>query len=188
VEEAKETAAFCCDLFLHTMADKLRVVELKLFVYVIRLGSSSFPIRIQSSDTVDDLKKAIFEEKRNKLANLNAGELTLYRVELEDDEDTLERSATDPLLTRERLKPTRQLSKVFPNNVPLEKVNILVELPEGYQEGKSYEIFRNDRLLITTPLLSSYFHMYRHSNALSLLHGPSPFAHYLVSKLFTCLP
>jgi hypothetical protein len=68
---------------------------------VIGLGSSSFSVRIQSSETVYDLKKTIVKEKSHDLASIDADRLTLYKVELDTPDDkldslTLEQYSTNP--------------------------------------------------------------------------------------------
>ena len=66
-------------------------VQLKLFVFIIRLNTL-FPVTIESSETVGDSKESIVIENPNDLKGVDADRLSLYQVELPDD-DTLEQSA-----------------------------------------------------------------------------------------------
>ena len=55
-------------------------------------GKDSFPVTIESSGTVGKFRERILEKKPNDLKGVNADRLTLYQVQLLDDE-TLEQSA-----------------------------------------------------------------------------------------------
>ncbi len=54
--------------------------ELLLSVFVIDLGSPVFSVKIKSSNTVDELKKEILKENANALKNVDAAQLTLWKV------------------------------------------------------------------------------------------------------------
>jgi len=102
--------------------------DLTLFVYIIGLSGSSFPVEIKSSETVDNLKKAIFKKKLNRLRGVDADHLVLYKVELPDaGGDTLRQSA--PQASHEELQvPSEELSEVFPLEIPEETISIVVEI------------------------------------------------------------
>jgi len=106
-------------------------MKLKLLVFVIGLDSS-FPVTIQSLETVDDLKKAIVNEKSNDLKDVDPSGLTLFKVSLPDDE-TLKRLT--PQTFQEEIKPSHELSKLFPEKPP-ETISIVVKLPDDFEKGE----------------------------------------------------
>ena len=54
--------------------------ELQLFAYMLGLGRPAFSITINGSKTVGDLKDAILMKKPNLLKNVDAAQLTLWKV------------------------------------------------------------------------------------------------------------
>jgi hypothetical protein len=101
--------------------------RLKLFVFIKGLGPSSFPVTIERSETVGDLKKAICNETPNDLKHVDSHNLTLYHVDLPDGEGLEQLASEAP---KEKLAmPSLKLSKVFPTNPPEHTVSILVEVP-----------------------------------------------------------
>ena len=102
---------FCCVVFATPRDLTFMATELKLFIYVIGIGGSSFSVTIQSSKTVDDLKKAIKEEKKPRLDHIAADELTLYKVSIPDGKN-LEQSAQQAIREAPELDvSSRQLFK-----------------------------------------------------------------------------
>jgi Crinkler effector protein N-terminal domain len=61
-------------------------LDLKLFIYVIEVSTSSFPVKIKHSETIGDLKVAILQEKLNELGGVDADQLILYKVCLADNQ------------------------------------------------------------------------------------------------------
>ncbi|KAI9507611.1 hypothetical protein F5148DRAFT_1203340, partial [Russula earlei] len=57
-----------------------------LFVYPIGLGIP-FPVEIEGSETVGQLKDAIWQKNPNDFKDIDARRLVLYQVDLPDDED-----------------------------------------------------------------------------------------------------
>jgi len=109
--------------------------ELKLFIYVIGIGGSSFSVTIQSSKTVDDLKKAIKEEKKNDLKDIDADRLTLYKVSIPDGKN-LEQSAQQAIREAPELDvPSCPLFEEFGTQPKAKTVSIVVTLPEGFDSG-----------------------------------------------------
>ena len=109
---------------------------LNLYVYIIGLGSTTFPVDIESHATVGHLKKAIKEEKKPRLDHIAADELTLYKVSIPDDDETLEQEARLAIQKGPKLKVSaRQLFNVFQEPLPAETVSIVVTLPEGFDSG-----------------------------------------------------
>ncbi|KAE8953744.1 hypothetical protein PR003_g33814, partial [Phytophthora rubi] len=56
----------------------------KLFCAIVGVAGSAFSVRVDESDTVDDLKKAIKEEKTNKLKDIDADALQLFLAKTAD--------------------------------------------------------------------------------------------------------
>jgi len=102
-------------------------------------GSNTFPVDIHPKKTVGDLKKEIIKETRPTLDNIAAHELTLYKVEIENE---LDNSYTDQDLIshlnqsyqnknknkNDGLRVKQQLSEIFP---PGKSYYILVQAPKG---------------------------------------------------------
>src|ERR1700761_9308901 len=134
--------------------------ELKPFIYVIGIGGSSFSVTIQSSKTVDDLKDAIKEKKKPRLDHIDADELTLYKVSIPDDDETLEQEACLAIRKGPKLKvSSRQLFKVFQEPLPAETVSVVVTLPEGFDSGaclRDLDIFSSSSSHSSCYLLPSY--------------------------------
>jgi hypothetical protein len=51
-----------------------------LFCWILDVSHSPFPVDIDDSRTVGHLKKAIVKEKSNTFANIEADQLTLWKV------------------------------------------------------------------------------------------------------------
>ncbi|KAI7819293.1 hypothetical protein BC939DRAFT_505810 [Gamsiella multidivaricata] len=85
---------------------------------------------IPSSDTIDDLRKRIKAEKANDFHDIDANNLTLWRVSvpLTDDEEELP-IILDTLNEKKKLRPTTRLSKVFTEEPSEEVIHIIVQLP-----------------------------------------------------------
>ncbi|KAF9397756.1 hypothetical protein BGZ94_006218, partial [Podila epigama] len=113
----------------NTMADNL----LSLFCLVDgEATSNAFSVEIDPSKTVDVLKKVIKSEKAIAFSDIDADQLTLWRVSipLRDDDDEL------PILLnnvadkdKKKLGPVTRLSKVFPEDIPEESIHIIVQRP-----------------------------------------------------------
>lgn len=85
-----------------------------------------FSIFIKKSALVDDLKKRIKEERNDRLANIGANLLTLYQVEIADDEHALKNVTLKELFA---LRPTKKLEFYFPSTPKDEIVHIIIEPP-----------------------------------------------------------
>lgn len=53
---------------------------MKLFCWILDKSESPFSVDVAHDVTVDDLKKAIMNEKTHALAGLDADQLTLWKV------------------------------------------------------------------------------------------------------------
>jgi hypothetical protein len=98
-----------------------------LFCIVIN-GESPFPVDIQSNTTVGALKEEIKKEKQPEFDGFDADRLTLYLVNLLDDDD-LAKNVEQPL-TLTALKATKQVGDLLPNGPTKETVHIVVQTPD----------------------------------------------------------
>jgi Crinkler effector protein N-terminal domain len=102
-----------------------------LFCIVIN-GESAFPVDIQSNTTVGALKKAIKKEKEPEFDGFAADRLTLYLVNLLDDDD-LAKNVKQPLAIEPLtplIKVTKQVGDLLPRGPTKETVHILVQTPD----------------------------------------------------------
>jgi hypothetical protein len=114
--------------------------ELTLFVYIIGLDDG-FYVRISSSKFVYDLKRVILGEKSNVLKDLDADQLSLYKVSLLDD-DNLKKVAEDTIKGETPLRFSWKLSDYFGNDYwqkssVSKTVHVLVEVG-GIARESSY--------------------------------------------------
>ena len=86
----------------------------KLFC-LIENSSTAFSVTIVATETVDDLKKRIKDEKSNALQNVDADQLKLWKVEIPDDQE-IDFSSLAP---EDELKPTRRINRYW-EATPLE--------------------------------------------------------------------
>jgi hypothetical protein len=107
-----------------------------LFIYIVGTDVP-FPVSIDRSKTVGDLKDAIFKKNSETLHGIDARQLTLYKVRLIDD-DSLGERASEELAEKKgtALRSTSKLSKVFDDAMMDEDgaVHVLVEIPYGAGE------------------------------------------------------
>ena len=93
--------------------------------------NTPFPVEIQSDKTVGVLKEAIKIKKPNDFANIDADRLTLYLINLPDNDNLAEnvkQELTKPLTA---LRATKQLGDLLPGSPAKETVHILIQEPSG---------------------------------------------------------
>ncbi|KAF9167590.1 hypothetical protein DFQ26_003933 [Actinomortierella ambigua] len=138
--------------------------------------SNAFSVKAPSSGTVDDLKKLIKAEKAISFSDIDADELTLWRVSIPASEDDDETSILiDNIISdhKKKLNPLTRLTKVFPEELPEETIHIIVQRPplgdphtdikmitdEFFAPGSDVTMFldrfvRGQRLWVTEGLVS----------------------------------
>jgi hypothetical protein len=99
----------------------------KIFCFLLGEKQPS-QIEIAKHKTVADLKQAIKNKRSNTLTDIDADALTLYQIDVDDDEN-LENSVLSG--SRTFLRPTMELVKVYSDPPLGGKVHIFVELPSG---------------------------------------------------------
>ncbi|KAF9921074.1 hypothetical protein BGZ67_000782, partial [Mortierella alpina] len=73
--------------------------------------SNAFPVEVESSKTIGDLKKLIKTEQAPAFDDITANSLTLWKVSLLIPDDEEETSITlDTLFDKKKLLPTSRLS------------------------------------------------------------------------------
>lgn len=94
--------------------------------------SQAFSVDIEQTKTVDQLKKVIKTEKAPRFDDVAADELTLWRVSIpiveEDDELPILLDNVDDKV-KKKLGPATRLSKVFPEDLPEETIQVIVQRP-----------------------------------------------------------
>ena len=88
--------------------------------------ATPFSVDIDTSKTVDHLKKAIKAEKTNDLSDVNADELILWRVSIPDSGVPV---PLDSMTEKEKLKATTKLSKVFDTELSEDTIHVIVQRP-----------------------------------------------------------
>ena len=91
-----------------------------------------FSVSIDANKTVDALKKAIKLEKKPRLNDIAADELTVYKVLIPDDDGlapALDNLRLDDHAAAIKLRATQKLSIIFSNGVEDGHLHILVQLP-----------------------------------------------------------
>ncbi|KAF8926344.1 hypothetical protein BGZ47_002801, partial [Haplosporangium gracile] len=104
---------------------------LTLFCLVDGEGTSNaFPVEIESSKTIGDLKELIKTKKTPRFDDVAADELTLWRVCIPDDDDDDEQPILlDKVTEKKKLKATTRLLKVFDAELPDDTIHIIVQRP-----------------------------------------------------------
>ena len=89
--------------------------------------ANAFPVHIEGSSLVGDLKDAIKAKKQNDFAGVDADRLRLWKVPISDDHvdplNNLSLEDSDELLA------IRKISKYFPDSPPEEHIHVIVKLP-----------------------------------------------------------
>ena len=99
-------------------------------------GAHVFPVDINRTETVGHLKDGIKAERQKELARIDADELTLYRVEIDDSHTTVQVIAqlnqiTQNLNKGNVLDERWQLSEVFHGLPPGKSYYVLAYPPNG---------------------------------------------------------
>ncbi|KAG0359964.1 hypothetical protein BGX24_005663, partial [Mortierella sp. AD032] len=94
--------------------------------------SQAFPLTIPSSETVGELRKLIKAENAVDFTDVDAKNLTLWRVSIpiiEDNDELPILLNNVPDKERKKLGPATRLSKVFPEDLPEETVHVIIQRP-----------------------------------------------------------
>jgi len=109
---------------------------MKYTLWCLVLGEkSTFSVKVDETQSVDELKKVIRNEKPRPLNDVSAHELTLYKLASDVDEnqsevEDIKHELFD--LKKRALKPRDKLANILSNTANLEKiVHILVVPPQS---------------------------------------------------------
>lgn len=99
-------------------------------------GAYIFPVNIDRTETVGDLKVGIKTVQRQKLRDIDADDLTLYRVNIKDPRTTVHTIAqfnqfSQSLNEDNALDDMQQLSVAFHGVPPGKPYYVLVQPPKG---------------------------------------------------------
>ncbi|KAG0271769.1 hypothetical protein BGZ96_005631, partial [Linnemannia gamsii] len=100
------------------------------FLCLVNGESTSFPVEIEPTKTIGDLKDAIKAKKTNDFSDVDADKLTLWRVSipLVPKKDRKDISLGD-IPSKEELDETDDLSDVFRDKPPKKTIHIIVQRP-----------------------------------------------------------
>jgi hypothetical protein len=106
---------------------------LRLYAYIPGRDGGPFPVSIDPTRTVGELKKMIVAENPKTLVDLEPRHLILYKVEIHDD-GNLEKLKNEVLQTGpagivELKAASAKLSRSFPEIPPEQTINIIVRIP-----------------------------------------------------------
>ncbi|KAF9163131.1 hypothetical protein BGX20_001429, partial [Mortierella sp. AD010] len=95
-------------------------------------ASSAFPVEISSDKTVGALKNTLMEEIRTETDRFKPKDLTLWRTNIPIDEDADDEIITVPsTASKQLLKGTGTLSKIFKDGIPDGTIHIIIERPKA---------------------------------------------------------
>ncbi|KAF9083433.1 hypothetical protein BGX29_003150, partial [Mortierella sp. GBA35] len=100
------------------------------FLWLVNGESTSFPVEIDPTKTIGDLKDAIKAKKAPRFDDVAADELILWRVSipLVPKKDRKDLSLGD-ILSKEELDETDDPSDVFLDKPPKKTIHIIVQRP-----------------------------------------------------------
>src|SRR4051812_45212345 len=90
--------------------------------------ANAFPVHIEGSSLVGDLKDAIKAKKQNDFAGVDADKLKLWKKEIPDDQDNLLSNLT--LNDGDELLATREIGDYWSEKPPKRHIHVIVESPE----------------------------------------------------------
>ena len=90
-----------------------------------------FSVRVASTASVDELKKAIKDDKQRGLAPYDADTLSLWKASIPVDANLNESLKNLDLTNKEPLNPVDELSEVFSDPPQKRHLHIVVQLPHA---------------------------------------------------------
>ncbi|ORZ05022.1 hypothetical protein BCR41DRAFT_191320 [Lobosporangium transversale] len=105
----------------------LEPTELKIFC-IVDGEATSFSVKILSNCSVDELKQVIKAAKKNAFKDIDADQLTLYRVSIPDEDKIVVESEIE---SKEALTvASRKLRDIFISELPEETIQVFVKPPQ----------------------------------------------------------
>ncbi|KAF9896204.1 hypothetical protein BX616_007930, partial [Lobosporangium transversale] len=100
--------------------------ELKIFC-IVEGEATPFPVKIPSNCSVGELQQAIKARKSNAFKDIDADKLTLYKVSIPDEGNTVLESEIE---SKEALAiASMELWEIFTSELPRKTIHIFVKLP-----------------------------------------------------------
>jgi len=99
-----------------------------------------FSIKIESSESVDDLKTKIHEVNKNTFAEIAAHQLKLYHTEISVHDDMVKAIKQALSQDPDELEPWKKLATVFNGGLKEEAIHIIVQLLETSTYGVLREL------------------------------------------------
>ncbi|KAF9166394.1 ATP-dependent RNA helicase [Mortierella sp. AD011] len=132
----------------------------KVLRYIIENESKSFSVKLPVTAAVDDLNNAVKAENSQAFRNIDAKDLTLWKVEIPDEGKILTKSKDEDMVVSEDgskylmtpLTPSpRKIKLEFSFNMPDETIRVFVQVPKGQSASTSSS--RNKRQAVEEPFL-----------------------------------
>jgi len=97
----------------------------------------AFSVNVSNSNTVDELKELIKAKKQPEFDDIAADKLTLWRVNISQDELPELDADADPETLGEKLSPLSEIAEAFPDGVKKKHIHIIVVRPvvKEFQES-----------------------------------------------------
>jgi hypothetical protein len=141
---------------------------------VIEGENTSFGIKIQSHEIVHFLKKEIKTEKANMLAGIDADDLKLFRVDIEDGDDLKDKVDEEMKKSPKALVGSKRLSRLFDPAPAEDHVHFIVSLPPGRSLTKDPPF----KLFLTSGILDR-------NHPLHIIVRPPPGEACLLASIYT---
>src|SRR5215204_4226318 len=91
--------------------------------------ANAFPVHIDGSSLVGDLKEAIKAKNSQTFANVDAKDIKLWKVPISDDH--VDPLSNPSLEDSDELLAIKKISKYFPDSPPEEHIHVIVSPPEA---------------------------------------------------------
>ncbi|KAF9974664.1 hypothetical protein BGZ73_001887 [Actinomortierella ambigua] len=120
------------------------MATLMKLLYVVDGTTSVFPLEIDSTKTIGDLKQLIKTHQAPQFDDVASDDLTLWHVSIPlKDVDCHHPVNADDVRTKTRLKAAREVSQAVHNPPPKNTINILVRRPRAESNSATKENLTN---------------------------------------------
>ena len=120
----------------------------------------AFSVNVSNLNTVDELKKLIKTEKQPEFDNIAADKLTLWRVNISQDELPELDAGADPETLGKKLSPLSKIGKVFPDRAAEKHIHIIVVRPAVAHEDLAFDGLGFSRwyFCFSCSIFNTFFH------------------------------
>jgi len=123
-----------------------------MLLCVIHGESTPFPVRIDKTLLVGDLKDEIKKKKENDFRNIDADKLTLWNVDILYDEDVIKQLVLVESAVIKKMSPVRKISRYFENPPKEEHIHVVIERPPEVTQADPMEHLR--QFIVDAPNLA----------------------------------